>query len=424
MSLIIGLLFAIPLILSAISGNLTFWWLLAVSGLTVGGLIVPRIIGPSLVTIQWASAASVFISIFVNDGNAIVISAVLFLITFGGQHLIAAIRLKASASVGAYTPPLTVHSSKFRKSSSKTKSNYEPGYWHHRSDFMEHGEIPLGQVHLGYQLLPEAVDRYQKRMESLGSKSKFDPWFRWLDIRYTDCAIYISNPVGHNIGETIPHVFAHNERVAYSNIDSMTLSYENSEYAELEIHIKSNNLTVRFDVAMSQEPDARCLVGVWNASDSVFPYYEMGEVTQDPRMKWLGEVSSKPIENGTAEEVTKFSRQWAEISEKLFDEQTGGRQGFLDMAYLKDFAFSNCIKLNKIADPKSAIWYIFSEDEEPSFVHRDFTRAFSLNFEETLPDVERIYSNGTYTKPKNFDVLVSRTREILNCPRGKALFDS
>jgi len=422
MSLFIGLIFAIPLILSAVSGNLNFWWLLAVSGLTFGGLIVPRIIGPSLVTIQWASAASVFISIFVNDGNGIVIAAFLFLLTFGGQHLIAAIRPKASASVGAYTP-LKLNSPKVRKLLSKTKSNYEPGYWHHRSEFMEHNEIPLGQVHLGYQLLPEAVDRYQKRMESLGSKSKFDPWFRWLDIRYTDCAIYISRPVGNNLGETIPHVFSHNERVAYSNIDSMTLSYENSDYAELEIQIKSNNLKVKFDVSMSQEPDARCLVGVWKSSSSIFPYYEIGEVTQDPRMKWLGVVTSKEIETGSPEEVEKLGKTWASISEKVSNQKANDREDFRESSLLRNFAFSNCLKLRAIAKPNTIVWFAFPESETSSLVENDFARAFRLNFEMTLSEVEEIYSRGHFKKPENFDDLVIKTRNYLNSSRGKALFE-
>jgi hypothetical protein len=112
MGFILGLLVSVPVVLSAFNGTLDFSSLLFLVIYSMFGFIFPRIIGESLVTIQFASVVSAVVSIAKIEGTAIVASVSIFALTFAAQHLIAYLRPAASASVGASTPLRKGNSSK------------------------------------------------------------------------------------------------------------------------------------------------------------------------------------------------------------------------------------------------------------------------------------------------------------------------
>ena len=298
------------------------------------------------------------------------------------------------------------------------RNNYQPSWWQHSSDFMTYGEVPLGQVSVGYHLDLGAKEQFLQNLSS-----PLDESFRWTTIRYTESAMYVEDPQGTHFSFLIPHVFEKNQRIPFSDVTRVSIDNGVSPLSTLKI--ETQFLTVGFDIGLDANQDAACLLDVWNASKSPLPYFEIGETTNDPRMKWLGNISRIPIDCGYVEELKEIAATWAEISENAMNEKVSSQIALKDTHLLRNFGFSNSLKLNAIDDAKPFMWFILaSPGEERSIVFQDFYRAFSMNFEATIPEIERIYSGSESIRPKDFANFVAKTRGFLNSSRGRALFEA
>lgn len=298
-----------------------------------------------------------------------------------------------------------------------TRNNYLPSWWQHSSEFMTYGEVPLGQVSVGYHLDSVAKEHFIQ-----GLSRPLDEWFRWTTIRYTESALYVDDLQGRHFSQLIPHVFDKHQRISFSEITNISIDKGVSQLSTL--HLKTESITVGFDIGLDANQDAACLMDVWIASRSPLPYFEIGETTKDPRMKWLGNISRQPIDFGNEEDLKDAASSWAEISESAMNESVSSQIALKDTHLLRNFGFSNSLKLNAIHDAKPFLWFMLaSPEEERSIVYQDFYRAFSLNFEATISEVERIYDGSESIRPKGFEDLVAKTRGFLNSSRGRALFE-
>jgi hypothetical protein len=419
MGLIIGLFISWGIISGAYAGTLSFGAGLLILVYSLMGSLFPRIVGASLSTVQGGAAIAGIASLLRGNFESLIACVIIFVVCFGGQHLIVAIRPNASALVGAESP-LRAPSINRRATSgtssgyNKARNNYEPGYWHHLSAFLGSGEIPLGQINIGYQ--------YIDRNNEGGSKAHTD--HRWAVARYTDESIQFSRIQGYDAYGLIEFQFEPDEPISYEDISEIEIVETGNLFIQVRFKSETLNFNVVVDVNKNYQEDVECLIDVWKASQSGDKYKALSLATNDPRMKALYALTSEDFSRKEITEARALARTWKQLTKPIYQVKDENLSRY--KYSITSFMNSNYTKLSCLIDPKYLFRYIVpTKAFYESLWHREMGGDLILNFEDGLTEANAAFELAEFERPAEFDSLVERTRNLLNTPHAiKILSDT
>jgi hypothetical protein len=170
------------------------------------------------------------------------------------------------------------------------------------------------------------------------------------------------------------------------------------------------------ETALSNKNDLECLIKTWEANLSIDKFQLIAQATNDPRIKFIRDITIDPIDPGFIEEVDELASDWHWMSYH-FSKSSMNKSKDYD---IRDFMDSNYEKLRVIGDGRIMFTYSFPTLAfYNSMFHRVMGGHLAADFESGLTKANNSFRDNDLDKPDTFDELVTKTREIFSHPRAK-----
>ena len=428
MAVFIGIFISLPIVFGALDETISVVLVPTYLLYSFLGLIFPRTVGSSLVTVQIASAIGSLIGLLTWNLSSIAVCVAIFIVCFAGQHLIVRLRPMASMSVGATnsngkTRPNAKAQEKFFENAI---NNYHPNFWKDQNSLVESYEIPLGQIVMRYRVPPDRIsalkethgkDEIQIRGDEFTLKYLEDPYYSAFVSRFTDDAIYFLEPQGKGIIQELEFTFHNDQRVAFAEIVKFEILNTDKQNVIFTMKSELEDFDLVLETALSNKNDLECLIKTWEANSSIDKFKLIAQATNDPRIKFIRDITIDPIPPGFIDEVDELESEWYWLS-KNFKEDYSDVSGIFKVT---DFMDSNREKLRVIGDGRIMFTYSFPTLAfYNSMFHRIMGGHLGADFDSGLAAINNFLLEHDIDRPDSFDDLVIKTREILNHPRAKA----
>jgi hypothetical protein len=423
---LLGIFISLPIVFGALDESISVFLLPMYLLYSFLGLIFPRTVGTSLVTVQIASAIGSLIGLLTWNLSSIAVCIGIFIVCFAGQHLIVRLRPMASMSVGATKSTSSTKAKAQEKFYENAINNYHPNFWKDQHSLVEAYEIPLGQIVMRYRIplnriaaLKETHGKNEIQITSDEFMLKYleDSYYSCFVARYTDDAIYFHEPQGKEIIQELEFTFHNDQRVAFADIVKFEILNTDKQNVIFTMKSEVEDFDLVLDTDLSNKNDLECVIKTWEANSSIDKFKLIAQATNDPRIKFIRDITIDPIPPGFIDQVDELESEWYWLS-KNFKKDYSDQSGIFKVT---DFMDSNREKLRVIGDGRIMFTYSFPTLAfYNSMFHRIMGGHLGADFDSGLAGVNKFLLEHDIDKSDSFDDLVIKTREILNHPRAKA----
>lgn len=428
MAFFLGVFISLPIVFGALNESISIILLPMYLLYSFLGIIFPRTVGTSLVTVQIASAIGSLIGLLNWNLSSIAVCIAIFIVCFAGQHLIVRLRPMASMSVGAARSSISPRpkAKAQEKFFENAINNYHPNFWNDQHSLVEAYEIPLGQIVMRYQIPLDRIsalkethgkDDTQRTSDQWMLKYLEDPYYSAFVARYTDDAIYFLEPQGKGIIQELEFTFHNDQRVAFAEIVKFEILNADKQNVIFTMTSDNKDFDLVLETALSNKNDLECLIKTWEANSSIDKFKLIAQATNDPRIKFIRDITIDPVPTGFIDQVDELESDWYWLS-KNFKKDYSDKSGIFKVT---DFMDSNREKLRVIGDGRIMFTYSFPTLAfYNSMFHRIMGGHLGADFDSGLAGLNKFLLEHDIDKPDSFDDLVIKTREILDHPRAQA----